>query len=276
MFSLDRILYIFKIYTIVMKSSNRLCTTFVSFIVFLWNPLFSEVENEGIIGAPFYTTNNDVTGSIQNQVGPFAEFAVSSGLTAQSEVTTLLAGEKSQLSATLRLDDGTLTRLPATDVTWSSTSTNISIADDFATAKEISRNTRVSISANAEGFNAVVFIRLKTGSPIVDSGSNTNTPNALSLSTDLAQAGWKNSQWFGIYYDAENQWIHHVDHGWLFTSSMAANSIWLWSPQEEWLWTGPGVYPHLFRNKDSTWLYFVLKSATGSVYYNQTSKSFEK
>ena len=259
-----------------MRSSIRLCTTFVSFIVFLWNPLFSEVENEGIIGAPFYTTNNDMTGSIQNQVGPFAEFAVSSGLTAQSEVTTLLAGEKSQLSATLRLDDGTLTRLPATDVTWSSTSTNISIADDFATAKEISRNTRVSISANAEGFNAVVFIRLKTGSPIVDSGSNTNTPNALSLSTDLAQAGWKNSQWFGSYYDAENQWIHHVDHGWLFTSSMAANSIWLWSPQEEWLWTGPGIYPHLFRNKDSTWLYFVLKSGTDSIYYNHTTQTFEK
>ena len=276
MFSLDRILYIFKIYPIVMKISNRLCTTFVSFIVFLWNPLFSEVENEGIIGAPFYTTNNDVTGSIQNQVGPFAEFAVSSGLTAQSEVTTLLAGEKSQLSATLRLDDGTLTRLPASGVAWSSTSTNISIADDFATAKEISRNTRVSISANAEGFNAVIFIRLKAGSPTAASGSDANSPNALSLSTDLAQAGWKNSQWFGSYYDPENQWIHHVDHGWLFTSSMTANSIWLWSPKEEWLWTGPGVYPHLFRNKDSTWLYFVLKSSTDSIYYNHTTQTFEK
>ena len=259
-----------------MMNSNRLCTKLVSFIVFIGNPLFSEVQNEGILGAPFYTTNYDVSGSIQNQVGPFAEFAVSSGLTAQPEVTTLLSGEKSKLSASLKLDDGTLTRLPATDVSWSSTSTNISIADDFVTAKEISRNARISISANAEGYNAVLYIRLKAGSPLVESGSNTNIPNALSLSTDLAQAGWKNSQWLGSYYDAENQWIHHVDHGWLFTSSMDANSIWLWSPKEEWLWTGPGVYPHLFRNNDSTWLYFVLKSATGSVYYNQTTKAFEK
>jgi hypothetical protein len=266
-------------YTIIMINSNRLFSTFVSFVVLCWTPLFSDIQNEGILGAPFYTTNYDESGNIQNQVGPFAEFAVSSGLTAQSEVTTLLAGEKSQLSATLRLDDGTLTRLPATGVTWSSTSTNISIADNFVTAKEISRNTRVSISANGEGFNAVVFIRLKAGSPIVDSGSNTNTPNtpnALSQSTDHAQAGWKNSQWFGSYYDAGNQWIHHVDHGWLFTSSSSENSIWLWSPKEEWLWTGPGVYPHLFRNKDSTWLYFVLKSATGSVYYNHSTKSFEQ
>jgi len=276
MFSLDRVLIISKIYIIVMKISNRLCTKFVSLIVLLWNPLFSEVQNEGIIGAPFYSTNYDVTGSIQNQAGPFAEFAVSSGLIVQPEFSTLLPGEKSKLSASLQLDDGTLTRLPTTDVTWSSISSNISIADDFVTAKEISRNTRISISANAEGFNAVLYIRLKAGIPVVDSVSNTNTSNALSLSTDLAQTGWKNSQWLGNYYDAENQWIHHVDHGWFFTSSMDANSIWLWSPKEEWLWTGPGVYPHLFRNKDSTWLYFVLKSATGSVYYNQTTKAFEK
>ena len=259
-----------------MKISNRIFTKLVSLIVFLWNPLFSEVQNEGILGAPFYTTNYDVSGSIQNQVGPFAEFAVSSGLAAQPEVTTLLPGEKSKLSATLKLDDGTLTRLPSTDVTWSSTSTNISIADDFVTAKEISRNARISISANAEGYDAVLYIRLEAGSPVIDSDPNTNIPNALSLSTDLAQAGWKNSQWLGNYYDAENQWIHHVDHGWFFTSSSSENSLWLWSPKEEWLWTGPGVYPHMFRNKDSTWLYFVLKSATGSVYYNHTTKAFEK
>lgn len=259
-----------------MKIPNRIIISLVSFVVFLSAPLISAIQNEAVIGSPFYTSNYDLPGNIQNQVGPFAEFAVSSGLNVQSEVTTLLAGEKSQLSATLRLDDDTITRLPATGVTWSSTSTNISIADDFVTAKEISRNTRVSISANGEGFNAVVFIRLKAGSPIVDSGSNETVHNALSNSTDLAQSGWKNSQWFGNYYDAGNQWIHHADHGWLFTASMSENSIWLWSPREEWLWTGPSNYPHLFRNKDSSWLYFVMKSATGSVFYNQTTKSFEK
>lgn len=94
MFSLDRVLIISKIYIIVMKISNRLCTKFVSLIVLLWNPLFSEVQNEGIIGAPFYSTNYDVTGSIQNQAGPFAEFAVSSGLIVQPEFSTLLPGEK--------------------------------------------------------------------------------------------------------------------------------------------------------------------------------------
>jgi hypothetical protein len=240
--------------------------------------VFSQLQNEGVIGAAFYGETMDSTGSIQNQVGPNADFALPVGLSANSELSSLFSGTSSKLVASIRLDDGTLTRLSGDEVKWESASADLSFNGDFLTANGVTKKKRVAVMASAQGYNDEFFVILKMYAP--DAVQNPDVApvalSPLSSSTDLAQAGWKNSTWLGNYYDAGNDWIHHLDHGWFFTSSNSKESIWLWSTSDEWLWTGPGIYPHLFRNRDSNWLYFVKEALPQKVFYNQTTKVFEK
>ena len=255
------------------KSSILTLSLFVSL-----TSIFADIKNEGFIGDPFYGTISDSTGEIVNQVGPNAEFAVPSSLNARSELTTLLSGEFSKLSAALSLDDGTITNLSPLAVSWESKSPKLLIKDGFATAQDISKNTRVSVSASAEGLTTIVFIRLKIDSLLPNSELDPieSSQNALSDSVSLPQEGWKESRWFGNYFDAGNDWIHHVNLGWLYTSTDKPTSLWLWSPSQEWLWTGRGVYPHMYRNKDGTWVYFIVEAFPKKVFYNQSTKKLER
>ena len=260
------------------NSLTRSFPTIAIFLSFCIGPAFSQLQNEGVIGASFFGETVDSTGSIQNQVGPNADFAVPVGLSANAELSSLFSGTSSKLVASLRLDDGTLTRLLGDEVKWESESGDISFNDNILTANGVAEKKRVAVIASAQGYTDKFFVILKTNAP--DAVQNPDVvvvvPSPLSNATDLAAAGWKKSAWFGNYFDAGNNWIHHLDHGWLFTSSDSADSIWLWSTSDQWLWTGPGVYPHLFRNRDSSWLYFVREALPQKVFYNHTKKAFEK
>jgi hypothetical protein len=260
------------------NSVTRSCATIAIFLYFSIGTAFSQLQNEGVIGASFFGETVDSTGSIQNQVGPNADFAVPVGLSANAELSSLFSGTSSKLVASLRLDDGTLTRLSGDEVKWESASGDISFSGDFLTANGVTKKKRIAVIASAQGYTDKFFVILKKNEPTVIQNPNVvPVPTSpLSNATDLAVAGWKKSAWFGNYYDGGNDWIHHLDHGWLFTSSDSADSIWLWSTSDQWLWTGPGVYPHLFRNRDSSWLYFVREALPQKVFYNQTKKAFEK
>ena len=102
-------------------------------------------------------------------------------------------GEVTKLNATIGLDDGTITHLDSKNVTWSTQNQNVSIQNGFLTAKQVSKNTRVSIEATAEGFKAILFVRiLKDQSYPQDAEDLVDTAkNALSDSIDLEQPGWK-------------------------------------------------------------------------------------
>lgn len=257
---------------------TRSCAILATFMIFCKGTVFSQLQNEGVLGASFYGETMDSTGSIRNQVGPNADFALPVGLSANSELSSLFSGTSSKLVASIRLDDGTLTRLSADEVKWESTSGDISFNGDVLTSNGVTKKKRVAVMASAQGYTDQFFVILKMNAPnAVQNPDVSPVPSSpLSNSTDLAQAGWKNSTWLGNYYDAGNDWIHHLDHGWLFTSSNSADSVWLWSTSDQWLWTGPGIYPHLFRNRDASWLFFVRQALPQKVFYNQTLKVFEK
>lgn len=255
--------------------SSAILTIFMFFCI---GNAFSQVENEGVLGASFYGDTTDASGSIKNQVGPNANFAIPVGLSANSELSMLFSGSTSKLVASIRLDDGTLTKLSGDDVKWESASADLSFNGDSLTANGVTKKKRVAVMASAQGYTDKFFIILKMYEPAVVQNPDVAPvlTSPLANSTDLQQAGWKKSAWFGSYYDAGNDWIHHLDHGWFFTSGDGTNSIWLWSSSDEWLWTGPGMYPHLFRNRDSSWLYFIREALPQKVFYNQTAKIFEK
>ena len=254
------------------------CTIIAIIQIFSCGALFSQIQNDGVIGAPFYGELSDDSYSIRNQVGPNAEFSIPISLSAHAEKSSLVSGESSQLIASLRLDDGSITSLSLEDTNWETTSSVISINDNFVTATEVNKDARVSINLTSQGYTAVFFIRLKVGEPIPSEKKELDgvIKNALSNSTDLEQTGWKKSDWFGNYYDAGNDWIHHADLGWFFTASNREDSIWLWSATNEWLWTGPSIFPQLFRNNDSSWIYFIQEALPKKVFYNYTTKSLEK
>ena len=237
--------------------------------------LISAIEHEGVFGAAFVGSSTDSTSRIINQVGPIADFAVPRALAARAEKGTLRSGESSPLKADLVLDDGTVTRLPASEVNWTSPASVVSIENDLATAVQVSRRTSVSLRASAHGFQATFFIRLKPGESASSALAYAGLPPALSDSTDLGQSGWMRSPWFGSYFRGTENWLHHEGHGWLYSAPAHGQSLWLWNPKQRWLWTSPAIYPHIYRNKDGTWLYFMATSHSSKGYYNQSTKAFE-
>ncbi|MDG0964478.1 MAG: hypothetical protein P8O23_05410 [Opitutales bacterium] len=260
-----------------MKNTYTLCLKLSLFTFGLTHFSFADITNEGFIGDSFYGVISDSSSLIVNQVGPNAKFSVPTKLNVHSELSSLLSGEFSKLTASISLDDGTTTQLPTLSTQWESASTELLIKDDFATAQNISANSRVSIKATAEGMSAIFFIRLKNNtSGSTQSKDPVDSPkNALSDSVALPQAGWKNSAWFGNYYEGGNDWVHHAKLGWLYTSKEQPSALWLWSSSQEWLWTGPEVYPHLFRNRDGTWIYYIIEAYPQKVFYNQSTKKLE-
>jgi hypothetical protein len=238
---------------------------------------FSQIDHQGVFGAPFSGISRDVSGSIVNQIGPISDFVKPTDLTAIASKKTLLSGESSPLQAALLLDDGTLTHLPPSVVQWSGASNQIFLEGNLVTAKMISRKSQVSLQARSQGLTTFLFIRLKPGDTLSSAWENSQLPLALVDSVSLPQSGWKESNWFGTFYQPNRNvnWLMHQNHGWLYSAAVDASSLWLWSPEQKWLWTGPELYPHLYRHKDATWIYLMVQMP-GKTYYNFSTKSFER
>jgi len=236
--------------------------------------LAAEIENEGVFGAAFVGVSTDASHRIVNQVGPLADFAVPKALAARAEKRTLQEGESSPLKADLVLDDGTVTNLSPAEVSWTAPGDAVAIENHLATAVKVSGRMSVSLQASAHGMSATLFIRLKPGED--PSAATAGLPPALSGSADLGQGGWLHSPWFGNFFRGNENWLHHGSHGWLFTVPGQGNSMWMWNPRQRWLWTSPSIYPHLYRNKDGSWLYFVAYGPSLRFYYNQTTNAYEQ
>jgi uncharacterized protein YjbI with pentapeptide repeats len=87
--------------------------------------------------------------------------------------------------------------------------------------------------------------------------------------------GWKTLDWLGTYRDTGHIWIYHSEMGWLYPSPMEDGSLWLWNEPDGWRWTQQGLYPYLFRWRDSSWLYFQGKFGGRIILYNYSTQSFE-
>ena len=235
----------------------------------------AQIQHEGFLGSPFSGISMDSSGRVVNQVGPIADFAVPVGLSVHTVKSTLKSGETSPLKAALRLDDGSISHLEG--IKWSSSSNLLSLESNTITALAVSKAVQVSVQATSHGFKAVLFLRLKPGQTASSVLQGTTLPKPIADALRQPVTGWRKSPWFGDFYqpDPGINWIHHEHHGWLYSAPAGDNSIWLWSPRQKWLWTGSAVYPHLYRNKDATWVYLML-NLPGNTYYNYSTKSFER
>ena len=75
-----------------------------------------------------------------------------------------------------------------------------------------------------------------------------------------------NSSWFGSFIAYPQGWIYHAILVGSILHSDSSTSLWLWSSDNGWQWTGSGIYPHLFQNSSANWLYFI-KNKDGKPYY---------
>jgi hypothetical protein len=86
---------------------------------------------------------------------------------------------------------------------------------------------------------------------------------------------WRTSSWFGSFRPYSNGWIYHQDLNWLYSYPDQTGNLWLWSSNHGWLWTGSGIYPHLYKNSRSKWLYFLKKKENRIYLYDYTSRTIK-
>jgi len=104
-------------------------------------------------------------------------------------------------------------------------------------------------------------------------GTNRIDPNSKPArishtATLLADSGWMEVSWLGIYMDQHNDWIYHSSLGWLYVSpQLAQNGFWIWDTQLHWLWTRDDIFPY-FYSPDSGWLYYHLNSSSPRYFFN--------
>jgi len=239
--------------------------------------LNAEVSHVGFLGDAFHGVYRDSSSLVVNRVGFDGEYTVPSKLIVNSAFPSLYPQERSKLDARIRFDDDSTSIIPSSEVSWLSTNPSLLIGNGFASAKNVDSITRVSINAFSSGLSAILFIRLKPESSNISTGHDPNQSieNALSDSVNMRQAGWKNSNWFGNYFESDGGWMYHQYHGWLFPITKESSSLWMWSPAQKWLWTNPKLYPHIFRHKDGDWLYFIKQAFPRKAYFNQSSKKLE-
>ena len=80
--------------------------------------------------------------------------------------------------------------------------------------------------------------------------------------------GWKTLDWFGLFLPRSNNWIYHINHGWLFPVKEKNDNFWFYDNTLGWFWTGPNFYNEtsitqkqfIYSDKYSGWLFFKKKS----------------
>ena len=86
---------------------------------------------------------------------------------------------------------------------------------------------------------------------------------------------WWESDWLGTFGDVGRGWIYHVEHGWMYAVGTTSDNIWLWTSDMGWLWTSEGVYPHLYRYSDGTWLWYYKGSSDPRYFFNFVTLTWE-
>ena len=238
--------------------------------------LYAQIEHQGVVGGPFHGYLEDLDGQTRVQVGPVADFSVPSGLSARAMQNRISSGGSSPLSASIVLDDGTYTTLDPSQVEWSFSKPHLTVDNGTLLAEVMPKRTSIRVRASAEGFQQSFTIFILADDGLVAEEAEAILPQVLRSVIELEASGWKESEWFGIFYDAQNGWLYHVDHGWLHSSPGGTDAAWFWNEEQEWFWTGPQIYPHLFRNRDAAWLYFFRQALPRQVFYNYNSEKLEE
>jgi hypothetical protein len=85
-------------------------------------------------------------------------------------------------------------------------------------------------------------------------------------------AGWRESEWLGTFLPHKSGWIYHQSIGWLYAHPGKENDFWFWSSEFKWIWTKNGIYPFLFRNNTSNWIYILGEKDGRAVFHDYSEE----
>ena len=85
---------------------------------------------------------------------------------------------------------------------------------------------------------------------------------------------WKSSDWFGTYYENVNNWVYHINHGWLYREGDSMLSTWFYDGTLQWLWTSLNHYPYLYNAETSDWMYYLAEEPESRKFYDYATQSW--
>jgi hypothetical protein len=86
--------------------------------------------------------------------------------------------------------------------------------------------------------------------------------------------GWKTSVWFGTFIYYEKGWLYHAQLGWLYSSDTNTEGVWLWKEKLGWLWTKEGIWPYLYKNDTSSWIYYTTNRNDKPLFYDYLTEQY--
>lgn len=82
---------------------------------------------------------------------------------------------------------------------------------------------------------------------------------------------WYWVDWFGYFYDFEDGWIYHLEHGFMFVVGDPD----FWTTDMGWMWSDRDAYPFFYRYADQTWLFYAKGSDHPRWFFNYRTNMWE-
>jgi len=94
--------------------------------------------------------------------------------------------------------------------------------------------------------------------------------------------GWHYLDWFGYFLIHDDDWIYHLQHGWMYLSWGDAQGLgknpgqfWLRDLEMGWWWVNRNNYPFVYSLSHQNWLWYVQPSSTPRWFYCFCNCSWE-
>lgn len=105
------------------------------------------------------------------------------------------------------------------------------------------------------------------------SGSTTASPDIYWWSGADSVGNGFYQNWLGQFMPFSSGWIYHLKFGWVYLVESDLQGLWMWIQNEGWLWSGSNLWPFIWSNKTTNWLYYMNEEET-KFFYDYFTGSF--
>ena len=110
---------------------------------------------------------------------------------------------------------------------------------------------------------------------------NAQTEQAFEDAIKL-EDNWYHLDWFGYFMIRDNDWIYHLEHGWMYLSwgdetglGKVKGEFWLHDMDMGWWWINSQQYPYIYSFPHNNWLWYVSGSSVPRWFYCFCNCSWE-
>ena len=101
-------------------------------------------------------------------------------------------------------------------------------------------------------------------------------PYDIPFNATLVDSGWYESEWFGTFKRANENWVYHTQLTWLYVESSSSIGTWFWSEKLGWGWTRKDLWPYIWTNTPEGWVYFFGNKNGTLAFWDYTNGSYLK